>query len=373
MNLGLAISHFRASTGGAEAYAVMIARRLAARGHRLLIMAEDGNALDDLELVRTSLAKAPDLAAARGVDLLIDWGLNVPADLHRLGGGVHREFQRIFLEAFPWPLRFVKGLLYRWLPRHRAHVAAERRLLLEPSAHFLAVSDFVRAQILRAAPVNPAHVHVLLNGVDTRRFRPAPEEARQDLRQALGLAAGDVAFLFVAHNLKLKNIALLNAVFPRVHRENPAAKLVILGRRDPGIRAPWALYVPGTDRPEAVYAAVDALVHPTYYDACANVVLEAMATGLPVVSSRRNGSAERIIEGVNGFVRPVTGPRQEVRRIWTALLVDLAREPETRRAVGSAARKTALAHGIDSYLDAFEELLERLLRERRADRAGAVG
>jgi UDP-glucose:(heptosyl)LPS alpha-1,3-glucosyltransferase len=361
MNLLLVISHFQASTGGAEAFAVMVARRLTDRGHRITVFAEDGSAPEGIELVCGTLDSVSTCVEAVGPDLVLDWGLNVPADVHRLGGGTHREFQRIFLESCPALTRPVKAALYRLLPRHRRIAASERALLEAPGAHFIAVSDFVRRQVLRTAAVEPDRVCVLHNGVDTDRFHPDrnPEE-RCALRARIGLQADDVAFLFVAHNLKLKNVRLLSTIFPRVRRECPTAKLLVLGRRNPGLRADWARYVPHTDRPEDVYAAVDALVHPTYYDACANVVLEAMASGLPVVSSDRNGSAELIRDGSNGFVLPVVGSGNLCEDTWAQTLGRLAAGAGERRAVGRAARNTALDHTIDAYIDTFEKHLESI-------------
>lgn len=367
MHLLLVISHFRASTGGAEAFAVMVAKQLVERGHRLTILAEDGSAAEGMELICGGFDSAPACIEAVRPDLVLDWGLNVSADVHRLGGGTHREFQRIFLESCrPW-VRPFKGALYRWLPRHRRIARSERLLLEEPGAHFIAVSSFVQKQVLRTAAVDPSRVCVLHNGVDTERFRADREPAeRNALREDLGLSPDDVAFLFVAHNLKLKNVRLLARIFPQIVRGQPGAKLLVLGRRDPGFGAEWARYVPHTDSPETVYAAADALLHPTFYDACANVVLEAMASGLPVVSSDRNGSAELIEHGADGFVLPVVGTRHLCDEdVWTAAIARLAADRACRETVGKAARQTAEKHTIDSYMDAFENHLVRIASERR--------
>jgi len=101
--------------------------------------------------------------------------------------------------------------------------------------------------------------------------------------------------------------------------------------------------------PVPFYAAADAFALPTFFDPFANATLEAMAAGLPVVSSGQNGAAEVLRSGVNGLVvdRPddVTG--------LVEALSSLA-DPATRRAMGERARQTALQYP-------WEQPLERTL------------
>jgi glycosyltransferase involved in cell wall biosynthesis len=85
-----------------------------------------------------------------------------------------------------------------------------------------------------------------------------------------------------------------------------------------------------------------------------------MASGLPVVSSDRNGSAELIRDGRNGFVLPVVGSGNLCEDTWAQTLGRLAAGAGERRAVGRAARNTALDHTIDAYIDTFEKHLESI-------------
>lgn len=373
MHIALTLQHFSAAAGGAEAFALTVVRELLRRGHRVTVAAEDGEPLAGADVLTGPLQDAPGRLAALAPDIRVDWGLNVPADLHRLGGGTHREFQRLVLEAAPAPVRLLKGVWYALSPRHRRLARREAALLSRPGAHVLAVSRFVAAQVSRTVPLAPPFLHVLHNGVDTGRFSPVRAAGLREAERArLGLAAGDAAFLLVAHNLRLKGFALLADVFAAVHRVLPSARLVVMGRRDPGRRAPWLVYAGASRQPEAVYAAADALLHPSYYDACANVVLEALASGLPVVSSDRNGSAEVMAEGREGRILPVVGPRDELRRLWLAAVTDLARDEALRRRMGEAARRCAEGLSIGAYVDRFEALL-REVAAARADAGPARG
>jgi len=367
MHIALTLQHLSAAAGGAEAFALTVARELLRRGHRLSIGAADGEVLAGAEVLFGPLAEAPARLAVLAPDLFVDWGLNVPADLHRLGGGTHREFQRITLEARPAPIRFLKRCLYALSARHRRLARTEAGLLSQPGTHVLAVSHFVARQVARTVPLPQARLHVLHNGVDTERFSPGRAAGlRQAERARLGLQPEEVAFLLVAHNLRLKGFGLLQVVFAAASSEVPAARLVLMGRRDPGCRASWFRYAGSSARPETVYAAADVLLHPTYYDACANVVLEALASGLPVVSSDRNGSAEVMTDGTEGRVLPVVGARRTVRDLWRRAVTDLVRDPELRRRLGTAARQRAEDLTIGAYVDRFEELLARVAAGRSA-------
>jgi glycosyltransferase involved in cell wall biosynthesis len=370
MHIGLILEHLSAHSGGAEGYALTVARELIQRGHRLTLCAVDGGGLDGAAVLLGPLVSAPARLLPLAPDIVVDWGLNVPADLHRLGGGTHREFQRLVLEAQSLPVRLAKRLQYAVSPHHRRVARRENELLSRPGVHVLAVSRFVADQVTRTVPLPAARLHVLHNGVDTQRFVPGGQPGVRGAERArLGLGETDVAFLLVAHNLRLKGFNLLQEVFAAGHRQFPTARLVLLGRHDPGLRAPWFIYAGASSRPESVYAAADALLHPTYYDACANVVLEALASGLPVVSSDRNGSAEVLTDGLDGRILPVVGRRRDIRSQWQQAVAELSASPDRRRERGAQAHQRAASLTIGAYMDRFEDLLRRVA----AARARAAG
>jgi UDP-glucose:(heptosyl)LPS alpha-1,3-glucosyltransferase len=138
----------------------------------------------------------------------------------------------------------------------------------------------------------------------------APEQAaaeRAALRSRFGAANDAPVVLFVAHNFKLKGLRqLIRATSlskPDVYH------LWVAGRDDPGRyqRAAERLGVGrrvrfiGADTPvRSLFAAADLLAHPTFYDPCSRVVLEALACGRPVVTTRWNGAAEIMRPGVHG-------------------------------------------------------------------------
>lgn len=372
MKLLLVIEHFDAAAGGAEGFAVGLTRRLVARGHEFVVVAEDGQPMDGVDLRLGPLAAtAARATAAVEPDLVLDWGLQVPADMHRLGGGTHREYLRLSQAGRSLPSWWIRRLGHVLMRKHRRIVAREYELLTEPRTHVLAVSEFVAQQVRHTARVPVDRITVLHNGVDTARFAPeATAPLRQAVRAELGLNDGDVVFLFVGHNLGLKNLALCARVFRRLHAELPQARLVVAGKREPPWRAPWARYAGAGRQPERFYAAADVLLHPTYFDACANVVLEALACGLPVVSSDRNGSAELITPDREGFVLPVCGDGATILRQWQDAVRQLTCNAELRHRLGSAARCLAEDHSLERYTAAFETVLDQCLTTTLRLRAG---
>jgi UDP-glucose:(heptosyl)LPS alpha-1,3-glucosyltransferase len=333
MHILLTIPHFHAAAGGAEAYAVTVVRGLLERGHQIEVVAEDGSELPDVPLHLGPLGETTArIRELRKPDIVVDWGLNVPAHLHRLGGGTHAGFLPYSLEAYPQPQRAVKSVWYNVAPKHQREIQRERELLQIPGTHVLAVSQFVADQVPAAADLPADRIHVLHNGVDSTRFTPQNHNS------------DTVTFLFVAHNLRLKNLALLRRVFPA------QAKLIVLGKRKPDFTAPWLHYAGSSNSPEQFYADADVLLHPTFYDACANVVLEAIASGLPVLSSDCNGSAELLPPD---WVLPLDDDA------WRQAILALADDCELRKSRAETARKLAVQNDIQAYIPRFEAILQR--------------
>jgi UDP-glucose:(heptosyl)LPS alpha-1,3-glucosyltransferase len=113
-----------------------------------------------------------------------------------------------------------------------------------------------------------------------------------------------------------------------------------------------------------LFAAADALVHPTRWDACSLSTIEAGAAGLPVITTAKNGAAELIRDGETGFV--LADPED------VAMLAERMRrllDPALRRRMGAAAREASQGHDVRAN---HEAVLSVLLANRRARNAGAA-
>jgi UDP-glucose:(heptosyl)LPS alpha-1,3-glucosyltransferase len=358
MRLLLYTRIFRLAGTGAEDYAVKLCTGLARRGHEVHVIADD---IDEISGLHTYVDTSRIAALRKQIrpDLTLDWQFVYPADIHRMGSGVHASFIQYSLDAYRGLSRRYKQWRYH-NKKHRGIVARQQQLLDNPDAWFLPNSNFCADQA-RANGANPERVITLHNGVDTLVYSPAADDTqRAQLRRQWGVQDEDVVFLFVAHNLRLKNYPLLARIFAQLQQNN--LKLVVVGKHRPSRLPDHCIYAGKVDDIVIAYRAADVLLHPTYYDSCANVVLEAMSCGLPVVASDRCGANELITSDISGYELSVTGDAVVVKQEWDRLIRKLGNDTGLRQHIGRQARKAMLANDFEYYIDRFETILEQVGR-----------
>ncbi len=228
-------------------------------------------------------------------------------DVYRAGDGVHREWlaQRRRVLGFAGKL----GLALN--PYHRYVLAAEKALFASPELKaVICNSRMVKEELQRWFSLPAKKLHVIYSGVDTEAFHPRLKaEHRQAVRSRLGIGEGAPLFLFVGSGFERKGLATLliaMAAGPRdvcllvVGKDKHAARFQAQAQRL-GLGGRVHFLGPQADV-KPYYGAADALVLPTLYDPFPNVALEAMACGLPIVTSLKSGAAELVEAGVNGYV-----------------------------------------------------------------------
>ena len=219
-------------------------------------------------------------------------------DIFRAGDGVHRAWlaERVRTGGRAERLAIAAN------PHHRYLLGAEAKVFADPSLKaVICISQMVREDVRRHFAVPDARLHVIYNAVDPREFGPGVRHHRAAMRQRLGLAPDHVAFLLVGSGYARKGVP---AALRALARLSPRAQLVVVGReKDParyetlarreGVRSRVVFAGPQQD-PRPYLGAADAFVLPTLYDPLGNAVLEALACGLPVVTSRRCGAGELV-------------------------------------------------------------------------------
>ncbi len=197
------------------------------------------------------------------------------------------------------------------------HMLRLERELLGPGDGpvIVAISDYVADQLRRHYHLDASRVRKVYNAVDPDTTSPqARAEHRRSIRKSFDIAENDLLALSVAHNFKLKGVRhLLEAVSLLSSQNVRNVRGLVVGKGDPtrwrrlasrlGV-SERVRFIGPSDRVRQLYHAGDVLVHPTYYDPCSRVVLEAMTSGLAVVTTRWDGAAEMIEDGVNGYVLP---------------------------------------------------------------------
>ncbi len=369
MRVGLVRRRFRLH-GGAERFTARFLEALQAGGDRVTLITQRWEGVPPgVEVARVPVV--PGSASLRTLSFALFAARRVQAlpldvvhsferifrqDLYRAGEGVHREWLARRRAALP---RFFTLAEPLW-PRHRVLLALERRIFQRGGARLVvANSELVAREIARHYAPLSAPVTVVRNGVDLERFTPAAREVLgAPARAALGVPAEALLVLLVGSGFVRKGVAPLIAALGHLPaRDRPY--LVVAGKGHiaayRGLARRLGLgervrFVGIVADPLPLYAAADAFVLPSLYDPASNACLEAMAVGLPVVTTRANGTAELIEDGRDGWVLP---DPLDTRRLADRLR-ELA-DPSLRRAVGLRARARA---------EAFP--WERHVREMRA-------
>jgi glycosyltransferase involved in cell wall biosynthesis len=226
------------------------------------------------------------------------------------------------------------------------------------TALLCAVSDGVRRELESEFPAMADLVDVIPNGVDTSVFRP-DEVVRTTKREELGIGPASLLALFVGGDWERKGLP--EAIAALEHA--PEWTLVVAGDGDRGRMRDLAhaanadarllLLGPVEDMP-ALYAAADAFVFPTSYEAFPLVVLEAAASGVPLLVTQVNGAEEVIEDGINGWF--VTRDAADIAR----RLTQLARDRGRARAMGIAATVAAQPYTWEAMSDRYQRIYERL-------------
>lgn len=228
--------------------------------------------------------------------------------------------------------------------------------------------DLEREAIRAGVPRD--RVHYLPHGVDMTRFRPADDAERRELRTQFGWPLDRPVVLFVGRLSVEKGVMDLLEAWRVTNRGN--AMLVLVG---PDMTAhPWDAGAPGrafvaanklsesvrfegaaTD-PAPFYRAADVFVQPSHFEALGNTAIEAMASGLPVVTSGVGGLGDFCLDGINAVLHLPRSP-ESIARAIERLLSD----PALRARLGAAARRTAVDQfEINALMDQYAALIERV-------------
>ena len=243
------------------------------------------------------------------------------------------------------------------LRRKKALFAKARPVLITPS-------QWLAGLVQESAVFRGFDCRVIHNGIDTERFRPADKVA---LRGALGLPLDKYILLYVVNgglnSSVYKDPDLLLASVQRLLSGPLAARfhLVVVGgtKEIPGLFDGCVSQVAEVrEGLEHYYQAADLLVHPTKADSCSLVALEAMSSGLPVVTVRIGGVPEMVEHGVTGYVAAPGEVREFTEAIESILSSQLLLTSMGRSALERARLRFSLQKMTDSYLELYREIAD---------------
>jgi UDP-glucose:(heptosyl)LPS alpha-1,3-glucosyltransferase len=379
MNIGLVKRSFRLQGGGERQIGYLI-DGLLAQGHAVHLFSEQPPPTEPPEGLTyhtLPVIPAPRAFRALGFALVVHSALR-RADLaviqsfdrtrgqqvYRAGEGVHREWLQRKRRSLP---ALARGWSHLSL-FDRVLLALERQVFRETP---MIVTNAQRGQheIAHHYGVPPTRMLTIYNGVDTDRFNAGVRARfRETQRAAWGFAAADLVLLCVGSGFHRKGLDRTIEALGELHRRGVMhVRLVVVGK---GGSAPYRRLarraaVAGTVRfeghradVERCYAGADLFVLPTRYDPFANTCLEAMACGLPVLTTAANGVAELLRDGVDGSVLG-DAPNPEILADALQRLLPW----EQRMAMGEAAQQTASEYPLSRTLVQTLQLYESVVNQ----------
>lgn len=320
IHIALALDHFDPARGGSEAWVANFATWLIEKNYKVSIVATGGKPLGHIQVHTTAAPPHPwrraraltVLASSLNPDLIHDTGVLLAADIFHPHTGsrtinLKREIAaRLLVERTRLVL---SPSLMRWRVRcslleHRQLSAAHR--IIAPSR--LSASDLRRKQSLDSSKID-----IIPHGIPAGRFENMAPHARAQMRRKLGLN-DEIMFLISAHNFLLKGVGTtIDALAAMTPEERQQVKIFVAGNGDiarysryarkQGVESRIIFLGPVADM-AGLYPAADVALHPTFHDSCSLSTLEAIAAGLPVITTAFNGAADFIDHEKDGIILP---------------------------------------------------------------------
>ena len=357
------------SSGGAEAYLRRLAQGVCGAGHAAhLVTTEEWPAN---EWPFGPLARVPgksptqfadeveELHPRLGCDVVMSLERVWRCDVYRAGDGVHRAWLDRRAK-FGGAMRKVAVALNR---KHRAILQLEASLFRHGGARrVIANSEMVKREMMDLYAYPAEQMDVVYNGVPVESFRSRAEE-RAGSRTALGLEQDDVAVLFAGSGWERKGLRF--AIEAVESCRDPRMQLLVAGRGNQSkYRSSSAQFLDVVPDLSRLLAAADIFLLPTIYDPFSNACIEAIAAGVPVITTSANGFSEIIENGTHGSV--VDDPA-DVRALASALRL----WSDAPRRTAARVPLQALAARFDISVNVAQTL--EILRQAAASAASTSG
>jgi UDP-glucose:(heptosyl)LPS alpha-1,3-glucosyltransferase len=350
LTIGLVRRGYSAS-GGAESYLRRLAHGIVDLGHAVQLFTTNDWPPNEWPFgsiiclrAKSTIGFADALEQLRGqsrCDVLMSLERVWRCDVYRAGDGVHRAWIER-RKNFAGP---VENLFRTFNRKHTDILRLEKSLLADRGAgRVIANSQMVKDEIVDLYDYPAGKISIVRNGVPLEQFRFGSEmriKARADLK----LQAGEIAVLFAGSGWERKGLQF--AIDAVEACKNLKIRLLVAGRgNDRQFKSSRPQFLGELADLAPVYAASDMFLLPTIYDPFSNACLEALASGIPVITTRANGFSEIIEHGVHGSIVDLANNISALRdgiRFWS--------EPSRRAAAGSAITERASQFDISKNVE----------------------
>src|SRR5438105_1693626 len=347
-------------SGGAESYLKRLGQGVVDLGHEVQLIANDDWPLNEWSFGSVARVKsgsaigfADELEKMRpqiGCDVLMSLERVWRCDVYRAGDGVHQAWLNR-RRKFEMPLqRFIRGINRK----HQDILKLEESLFAKGGAgRVIANSEMVRKELVNLYRYPANKIDIVRNGVPLEKFRFDPafqEKARADLK----LKHDEIALLFAGSGWERKGLRFAIEAFELCRDRE--LRLLVAGRGDARGYKPKRFFTAEPVRflgelanLQPIYAAADVFILPSIYDPFSNACLEALASGLPVITTRDNGFSEIIENGIHGSIVDIPNNVSALRdaiRFWS----DESRRATARSTIIERASQFDISKNVEHTL-----------------------
>jgi UDP-glucose:(heptosyl)LPS alpha-1,3-glucosyltransferase len=278
-------------------------------------------------------------------------------DIYRAGDGCHIEWLRQ-----RWRRTGLLGKLSIVLnPYHWLILSLERMILKgHRFRRVLAISELVKKNIIEHYHVDNKYIEVIYNGVDLERFHPANKDRyRKEIRNRYSIPDDTFVTLFVGSGFERKGLEFLLKAVELIRKP---LTVLIVGKGSERkykhfIKRQRVIFCGPQKEIHKYYSASDIFVFPPIYEPFGNVHLEALASGLPVITTKLSGAAEIIKDGLHGFVIPLPEDHTAIAEKIQFLMDN----SDARQSMSLNARKHAEEFSFDRYSGKLLKLYKDLV------------
>ena len=376
MKIALITKRVSQSLGGAERVSAKLAGKLSKAGHDVHIFtghmdtAVEGTETHLIKTVKwlsplrllSFQRKVRNILRKEKFDLVYSLCQVYPVDIYRVGDGIHRHWMKV---QYPGALlRWIKyltslvHLVMRFL-EGKIFQDADRRL-------FITNSLLVKGQVIEYFHIPEEKIKVIYNGVDHKVFNAQANTCRDSMRREFRIAEKDLVILFVSNNWERKGLSTIIEAISKAGNEK--IRLLVVGRgnsrhyislaMEKKIGLEQIIFIGRTGAVEKYYGMSDVFVLPSRYEPFANVCLEAMACGLPVITTSTNGASEIITPGRDGFILDDWRDSSSL-----AGFIKNMTDESLRREIGENAAKTAKNYTWQRHLEETRRVFDLVVSQ----------
>ena len=298
---------------------------------------------------------APWIIRQYGCDVVMSFDRLLKQDLFRSGGGPHKTFIEKMKQRGGWS----KRLWYRLSPYHRLALAIERRQVSSSgSRRIVAACQQTKREMIEAYGLDEKKIVVILNGVDHERFHPRQRhDSGQRVRRELGIKKDGRVVLFVGTGFRRKGLDRLLRLWQEPALPNTYLLVVGNDSRLSAYRGAWrrnphVIFTGPKANIEEYYAAADLLALPSIQEAFGNVVLEALAAGLPVITVPGVGALDKVEGDLRAGILENPDDPAELKQKISCLL-----DPVRWTSLSQQARRVAEQYTWNAYVEKLEAAL----------------